>query len=45
MDSTFFRLNAIPGLLALIGLAAALHARERAHALLAIVLVAGSPVA
>jgi len=44
MDWTF-RLNAIPGVLALIGLAAALHARERAHALLAIVLVAGSPVA
>ena len=33
MDWTF-RLNAIPGLLALIGLAAALHARERAHTLL-----------
>ena len=44
MDWTF-RLNAIPGLLALAGLASALHARERAHALLAIVLVAGSPVA
>ena len=44
MDWTF-RLNAIPGLLALAGLAAALHARERAHTLLAIMLVAGSPVA
>src|SRR4051812_3443447 len=44
MDWTF-RLNAIPGLLALVGLATALHARERAHALLAIGLVAGSPVA
>src|SRR3954464_8210913 len=36
MDWTF-RLNAIPGLLALIGLATALHTRQRAHALLAIV--------
>src|SRR3954470_24595189 len=40
-----FRLNALPGVLALAGLATALHARERSHALLAIVLVAGSPVA
>jgi hypothetical protein len=41
-----FRFNAIPGLLALAGLAAALHApRERKHALLAILLVAASPVA
>jgi hypothetical protein len=40
-----FRLNALPGLLALVGLATALHARERAHALLAVALVAGSPVA
>jgi hypothetical protein len=44
MDWTF-RFNAIPGLLALAGLATALHVRERSHALLAIVLVAGSPVA
>jgi hypothetical protein len=40
-----FRLNAIPGLAALAGLAVALHARERNHALLALVLTAGSPVA
>jgi hypothetical protein len=41
-----FRLQAIPGVLALIGLAVALHApRERRQALLAIALVAGSPVA
>jgi hypothetical protein len=40
-----FRLDAIPGLLALAGLAVSLHTRERAHTLLAIVLVAGSPVA
>jgi hypothetical protein len=40
-----FRLNAIPGLLALAGLAGALLARERAHTLIGIVLVAGSPVA
>jgi hypothetical protein len=44
MDWTF-RLNAIPGLLALVGLATALHARERAHAVLAILLVAASPAA
>jgi hypothetical protein len=40
-----FRLNALPGLLALVGLALALHARERAHALLAVLLVAASPAA
>jgi hypothetical protein len=40
-----FRLNAIPGLLAMAGLATALHTRERAHTLLAIVLAVGSPVA
>jgi hypothetical protein len=45
MDWTF-RLQAIPGLLGLSGLAVALHApRERAHAVLAIVLVTASPVA
>src|SRR3954451_24426022 len=45
MDWTF-RLQAIPGLLVLTGLAVALHApRERAHAVLAILLVAASPVA
>ena len=44
MDWTF-RFNAIPGLLVLIGLAASLHVRERSHALLAIVLAAGSPIA
>jgi hypothetical protein len=40
-----FRVNAIPGLVALAGLAVALHVRERSHALLALVLGAGSPVA
>ena len=41
-----FRLQALPGLFALAGLAVALHApRERQHALLAIGLVAASPVA
>jgi hypothetical protein len=40
-----FRLNAIPGLLVMSGFAVALHTRERAHALLAILLAAGSPVA
>lgn len=44
MDWTF-RLNALPGLLALAGLATVLHARERAHALLTILLVAASPAA
>jgi hypothetical protein len=44
MDWTF-RLNALPGLLALAGLAVALHTRERAHTLLALALSAGSPVA
>ncbi len=45
MDWTF-RLQALPGLLMLSGLAVALHApRERAHRLLAIALVAASPVA
>ena len=45
MDWTF-RLQALPGLLVLSGLAVALHApRERAHRLLAIALVAASPVA
>src|SRR3954468_23291273 len=37
-----FRLNALPGLLALAGLAVALHTRERAHTLLAVALSAGS---
>src|SRR4051794_6069689 len=40
-----FRVDAIPGLAALAGLAVALHAPERSHALLALVLTAGSPVA
>jgi hypothetical protein len=44
MDGTF-RLQAIPGLLALAGLAAALHSSDRRGALLAIALAAGSPVA
>jgi hypothetical protein len=44
MDWTF-RLNALPGLLVLAGLATSLHARERAHMLLAVALVAGSPAA
>jgi hypothetical protein len=44
MDMTF-RLQAIPGLLVLSGLAVALHATDRRNALLTIVLVAGSPVA
>src|SRR3954469_16527935 len=40
-----FRINAIPGLLALAGLAVALHSTERAHTVFAIALSAGSPVA
>jgi hypothetical protein len=40
-----FRLNAMPGLLALAGLAVALHMRERAHVLLGLLLSAGSPIA
>ena len=44
MDTTF-RLQAIPGLLGLVGLALAFHVNDRRHALLAIALAAGSPVA
>jgi hypothetical protein len=44
MDWTF-RFDALPGLLMLAGLAISLHTRERADALLAILLTAGSPVA
>jgi hypothetical protein len=44
MDATF-RLQAIPGLLLVCGLAVSLSARERSHVLLAIALSAGSPVA
>jgi hypothetical protein len=44
MDATF-RLDALPGILVLAGLGAALHVRERAHAVLAILLTAGSPAA
>jgi hypothetical protein len=44
MDWTF-RLNAIPGLVALAGLGVALHTRERNHTLLALALSVGSPVA
>jgi hypothetical protein len=44
VDATF-RLQAIPGLLVLAGLAVSLHVGDRKHALLAIVLAAGSPVA
>jgi hypothetical protein len=44
MDWTF-RLNAFPGLIALAGLATALHVRQRAHVVLAVLLVAASPVA
>ena len=44
MDATF-RLQALPGLLLLCGFAVSLSARERSHALLAIALAAGSPVA
>ncbi|WP_028065462.1 hypothetical protein [Solirubrobacter soli] len=44
MDWTF-RLNALPGLLMLVGLATALHVRERAHVVLAVLLVAASPAA
>jgi hypothetical protein len=44
MDMTF-RLDALPGLLVLCGFAASLHVRERSHAVLAVALAAGSPVA
>ncbi len=44
MDTTF-RLDALPGMLVLCGFATSLHVRERSHALLAIALAAGSPVA
>jgi hypothetical protein len=40
-----FRMNAVPGLLALVGLAVALHSTERAHTVFALALSAGSPVA
>jgi hypothetical protein len=44
MDATF-RLQAIPGLLVLVGLAVSLHWSDRRNALLVIALAAGSPVA
>jgi hypothetical protein len=44
MDLTF-QLDALPGLLVLIGFAVSLSVRERSHALLAVALAAGSPVA
>jgi hypothetical protein len=44
VDATF-RLQAVPGLLVLSGLAVSLHVGDRKHALLPIVLTAGSPVA
>jgi hypothetical protein len=44
IDGTF-RINAVPGLLSLVGMATALHVRERSHLLVALLLTAGSPVA